>query len=48
VREGNETNAANTEDKKPLRSSSSAGLAGLRDIDELGGTDKDSDEDDYV
>lgn len=48
VREGNETNAANTEDKKNKNSSeSSAGLAGLRDIDELGGTDKD-DDDEYA
>lgn len=46
VREGTETNQAVTEEKK-LRSSSSTGLAGLRDINELDGTDKESDSDGY-
>ena len=44
VREGNETNAVSTNDKK-LKNSSGNGLAGLRDVDELDGSAKDSDDD---
>ena len=44
VREGNETNAVSTNDKK-LVNSSGNGLAGLRDVDELDGSAKDSDDD---
>ena len=44
VREGNETNAVSTNDKK-LVSSSANGLAALRDVDELDGSNKDSDDD---
>ena len=52
VREGTESNPAVTDQRnseKKLRSSSSAGLAGLRDINDLDGTDKDSEEEEvYV
>ena len=41
VREGNETNAVSTNDKKMV-SSSANGLAALRDVDELDGSDKGS------
>ena len=44
VREGNETNAVSTNDKK-LVNTSGNGLAGLRDVDELDGSAKDSDDD---
>ena len=46
VREGNETNGVSTNDKK-LVSSSANGLAALRDVDELDGSDKD-DDDEYA
>ena len=43
VREGNETNPQTTDDKR-LKSSSGGGLAGLRDINELGDKSDGSDE----
>ena len=45
MREGTETNAVSTNDKKVL-GSSAHGLAALRDVDELGASDNDDDEDD--
>lgn len=44
VGEGNETNAMTTEGKQML-SNSGAGLAGLRDIDDLGKNKSDNDDD---
>lgn len=46
VGEGNETNAMTTEGKQML-SNSGAGLAGLRDIDDLGKNKSDNGDDDY-